>query len=61
MQGLVTQDQQKQNDEITKMLKDESGAQPNNLEISETRLSAMTYWQTLGRCTVRQQDPSKIE
>jgi len=45
---FITQDQQKQNDEITKMLKDKSGAQPNNLEISATRLSAMTYCQTLG-------------
>lgn len=43
-----TQDEKKQNDEITKMLKDKSGVQPNNLEISATRLSASTYCQTLG-------------
>ena len=30
------------------MLKDKSGAEPNNLEISATRLSALTYCQTLG-------------
>ena len=38
----------KQNDEVTKMLKDKSGVQPTNLEISATRLSASTYCQTLG-------------
>ena len=30
------------------MLKDKSGAEPNNLEISATRLSALTYCQTVG-------------
>jgi acid stress chaperone HdeA len=43
-----TQDEKKQNDEVTKMLKDKSGVQPTNLEISATRLSASTYCQTLG-------------
>lgn len=46
---FTTQDQKKQNDEITKMLKDKSGAEPNNLEITATRLSALTYCQTLGK------------
>ena len=45
---FITQDEKKQNDEVTKMLKDKSGVQPNNLEISATRLSASTYCQTLG-------------
>jgi acid stress chaperone HdeA len=45
---FTTQDEKKQNDEVTKMLKDKSGVQPTNLEISATRLSASTYCQTLG-------------
>jgi acid stress chaperone HdeA len=44
-----SQDEKKQNDEVSKMLKDKSGADPTNLEISATRLSAMTYCQTLGK------------
>ena len=31
------------------MLKDKSGAEPNNLEISATRLSALTYCQMIGK------------
>jgi acid stress chaperone HdeA len=31
------------------MLKDKSGADPSNLEITTTRLSAATYCQTLGK------------
>ena len=46
---FTTQDQKKQNDEISKMLKDKSGAEPNHLEISATRLSALTYCQTVGK------------
>jgi acid stress chaperone HdeA len=46
---FITQDEKKQNEEISKMLKDKSGAEPNNLEISATRLSATTYCQTLGK------------
>ncbi|MGA7053269.1 MAG: hypothetical protein WBZ37_18765 [Mycobacterium sp.] len=45
---FTTQDEKKQNEEISKMLKDKSGAEPNNLQISATRLSASTYCQTLG-------------
>jgi acid stress chaperone HdeA len=45
---FITQDEKKQNEEISKMLKDKSGAEPNNLQISATRLSASTYCQTLG-------------
>ena len=46
---FTTQDEKKQNDEISKMLKDKSGAEPNNLELSATRLSALTYCQTVGK------------
>ena len=46
---FTAQDEKKQNDEISKMLKDKSGAEPNNLEISATRLSALTYCQTVGK------------
>ena len=47
-QDFTTQDEKKQNDEISKMLKDKSGTEPTSLEISTTRLSASTYCQTLG-------------
>jgi acid stress chaperone HdeA len=43
------QDQKKQNDEITKMLKDKNGGDPTEAQISATRLSATTYCQTLGK------------
>jgi acid stress chaperone HdeA len=46
---FTTQDEKKQNEEISKMLKDQSGAEPNNLQISATRLSATTYCQTVGK------------
>ena len=46
---FTSQDEKKQNDEVSKMLKDKSGADPTNVEISATRLSAMTYCQTLGK------------
>jgi acid stress chaperone HdeA len=45
----VTQDEKKQNEEVSKMLKDKSGADPNNLEISATRFSASTYCQSVGK------------
>jgi acid stress chaperone HdeA len=48
-QDFTTQDEKKQNDEISKMLKDKSGTEPTSLEISTTRLSASTYCQTLGK------------
>jgi len=46
---FTTQDEKKQSDEVSKMLKDKSGADPNTLEISATRLSAMAYCQTVGK------------
>ena len=45
---FTAQDDTKQNDEISKMLKDKSGTDPNNIEITATRLSALTYCQTVG-------------
>jgi acid stress chaperone HdeA len=46
---FTTQDEKKQNDEVSKMLKDKSGADPSNIEITATRLSAATYCQTVGK------------
>jgi acid stress chaperone HdeA len=46
---FTTQDEKKQNDEVSKMLKDKSGTDPANLEITATRLSAATYCQTIGK------------
>jgi acid stress chaperone HdeA len=43
-----TAEEQKQNDAVSKMLKDEKGADPTNLEITGTRLAVSTYCQTLG-------------
>jgi acid stress chaperone HdeA len=45
---FIKQDENKQNTEVSKMLKDKSGAEPNNLEITATRMSAATWCQTLG-------------
>lgn len=45
---FVSQDEKKQDDEISKMLKDKSGADPSALEISATRLSVTTYCKTVG-------------
>lgn len=46
---FTSQDEKKQNDEVSKMLKDKNGADPTNAEISATRLSVTTYCQTLGK------------
>lgn len=46
---FTTQDEKKQSQEVSKMLKDKSDAEPTNLEISATRLSALTYCQTIGK------------
>ncbi|HET9890104.1 MAG TPA: hypothetical protein VFQ42_06340 [Mycobacterium sp.] len=46
---FTSQDEKKQNDEVSKMLKDKSGTDPTNVEISATRLSVMTWCQTLGK------------
>jgi acid stress chaperone HdeA len=44
-----TQDEKKQSEEVNKMLKDKRGADPTNVEISATRLSAVIYCQTVGK------------
>jgi acid stress chaperone HdeA len=46
---FTTQDEKKQNEEVSKMLKDKSGTEPSNLQISATRLSASTYCQIAGK------------
>jgi acid stress chaperone HdeA len=46
---FTTQDEKKQDQEISKMLKDKSGAEPSNLEITATRVSAAVYCQTIGK------------
>lgn len=46
---FTTQDEKKQSDEVGKMLKDKSGADPSNLEISATRASVTIYCQTVGK------------
>ncbi|OBK15871.1 hypothetical protein [Mycobacterium asiaticum] len=46
---FTSQDEKKQSEEISKMLKDKNGAEPSSMEISATRLSAQTYCQTVGK------------
>ena len=46
---FLTQDEKKQNDEVSKMLKDKSGQDPTNLEITATKTSVMVYCQALGQ------------
>ena len=46
---FIAQDEKKQTEEVSKMLKDKSGAEPTTAEISTTRLSAVTYCQTVGK------------
>jgi acid stress chaperone HdeA len=46
---FTAQDEKKQDQEVSKMLKDKSGTDPSNLEITATRLSAATYCQTVGK------------
>jgi acid stress chaperone HdeA len=46
---FTTQDEKKQDDEVSKMLKDKGGSDPSNLQVTATRLSAATYCQTLGK------------
>ena len=45
----LTQDEKKQNDEVSKMLKDKSGQDPTNLEITATKTSVTLYCQALGQ------------
>jgi acid stress chaperone HdeA len=46
---FTSQDEKKQDSEVSKMLKDKSGAEPSNLEITATRTSATIYCQTVGK------------
>jgi acid stress chaperone HdeA len=51
---FITQDEKQQTEEVSKMLtdarlKDKIAAQPTPAEISTSRLSAVTYCQTLGK------------
>ena len=46
---FLTQDEKKQNDEVSKMLKDNSGQDPTNLEITATKASVTLYCQALGK------------
>jgi acid stress chaperone HdeA len=46
---FTSQDEKKQDSEVSKMLKDKSGADPSNLEITATRTSASLYCQTVGK------------
>lgn len=46
---FLTQEEQKQNDEVSKMLKDKSGKDPTNLEITATKTSVTLYCQALGK------------
>lgn len=46
---FTSQDEKKQNEEVSKMLKDKSGAEPSNMEVTATRLSSATYCQTIGK------------
>lgn len=51
---FVTQNEKKQTDEVAKMitdmqLQDRNGADPTSAEISSTRLSVVTYCQTIGK------------
>ncbi|MEZ0366001.1 hypothetical protein ACAG26_20185 [Mycobacterium sp. pUA109] len=49
-----SQDQEKQKSEVAKMLKDQHGNEPANLEVSATRAAVDVYCQTVGK------DSSKI-
>lgn len=46
---FLTQDEKKQNDEVSKMLKDSSGKDPTNLEITATKTSVTLYCQAVGK------------
>lgn len=46
---FVSQDDKKQNEEVSKMLKDKSGAEPSSIEITATSASVKIYCQTVGK------------
>jgi acid stress chaperone HdeA len=45
---FLTAEEQDQNESVSKMLKDENGTDPSNLEITATRVAAEGYCQILG-------------
>ncbi|MEO6794560.1 MAG: hypothetical protein ABI253_01945 [Mycobacterium sp.] len=45
---FLTQDEAKQNDEVSKMLKDEGKKDPSGLELTAARTAALAYCKTLG-------------
>lgn len=42
-------DDEKQRSEVSKMLKDRSGSEPSNLELSGTRVAVSAYCKTIGK------------
>jgi len=46
---FLGQDDKTQVESVTKMLKDEKGAEPTTLEVTGTRLSVQTYCQVAGK------------
>lgn len=48
-EDFIGQDEKTQNDAVAKMLKDEKGAEPAQLEITGTRVSVLTFCQTAGK------------
>ena len=46
---FVWADEKTQNEAVAKMLKDERGREPATLETTGTRLSVMTFCQTIGK------------
>lgn len=46
---FTSQDEKKQNEEVSKMLKDKNGAEPSNAEISLARTSVQAWCGTLGK------------
>ncbi|MGB3482094.1 MAG: hypothetical protein WBB07_07740 [Mycobacterium sp.] len=45
---FLTAEEKDQNESVSKMLKDEKGTDPSNLEITATRVAAQGYCQVLG-------------
>ncbi|WP_102144222.1 hypothetical protein [Mycobacterium hubeiense] len=48
-EDFISSDEKTQNDAVAKMLKDEKGTDPAQLEITGTRVSVMTFCQTAGK------------
>lgn len=46
---FVTQDEKKQNEEVSKMLKDASGTEPETMKVTAIRTTTQTWCQTLGK------------